>query len=179
MRSDVGSNVCFWFRSRYDIQIESGRVHMFISGPSSNSNCVYHIKGEVPPQIKNSLPSYHLKVGHFWSFRAKQQTAEVDGHLFCKLQYFLIYLINLELLGFWKLWIALDKLHGTILHPHQLFSRTLQRCFTVKLQKCSVEYRTSSWFPSAWGWVDNDWIFFCGWTFPIIEKTQPYFGPEK
>ena len=29
----------------------------------------------------------------------------------------------------------------------------------VKLQKCSVDYETSPDSPSAWGWVDVDWIF--------------------
>ena len=33
----------------------------------------------------------------------------------------------------------------------QFFSRMLQRCYAVKLQKCFVSNETSPDFPSAWG----------------------------
>ena len=49
--------------------------------------------------------------------------------------------------------------------PHllQLFSRMLQRCFTVKLQKCFVDCKTSP-----------DWIFIFEGTFPLSERFQQY-----
>ena len=50
----------------------------------------------------------------------------------------------------------------------QLFSRTLQLCFTVKLQKCSVDVKTSPDFPSAWRWGDDN----SGWTIPLNTGIQ-------
>ena len=43
---------------------------------------------------------------------------------------------------------------------HFLKLSTIYFCFTVKLQKSFVDYETSSDFPSARGWVDNDhfWV---------------------
>ena len=43
-----------------------------------------------------------------------------------------------------------------------LLETALQRCFTVTLQKCFVDYETPPNFPSAWGCVDNDLIFSFG-----------------
>ena len=48
----------------------------------------------------------------------------------------------------------------------QRFKRKPQRCFAVKLQKCVVDYKTSSDFPLAWRRVDNDWSFIFRWTAP-------------
>ena len=59
-------------------------------------------------------------------------------------------------------WITSYKLHGAILFLQllQLFRRTMQHCFAVKLQKRFVDYETSLVFSSAW--VNNDRIFiFC------------------
>ena len=47
----------------------------------------------------------------------------------------------------------------------QLFGRMLKLRLAVKLRKCFVDYGTSPNFPSAWGWVDNDWTLILGWTF--------------
>ena len=46
----------------------------------------------------------------------------------------------------------------------QLFRTMLQCCFTVKVQKCFVDYETS---PDAWRLVDNDFLNIFGWTFPL------------
>ena len=40
----------------------------------------------------------------------------------------------------------------------------MQHCFTVMLQKGFVDYETLTDFPSAWGWVDNEWMLMFGWT---------------
>lgn len=54
-----------------------------------------------------------------------------------------------------------------LLHPLQLFRRTLHHCFVVNLQKCSVDYDTSRDSPSAWRWRwgDNNRIFIFGSTY--------------
>ena len=56
-----------------------------------------------------------------------------------------------------------------LLHPLQLFRRTLHHCFVVNLQKCSVDYDTSRDSPSAWRWRwgDNNRIFIFGSTYPL------------
>lgn len=43
-------------------------------------------------------------------------------------------------------------------HVCQSFGRMLQSSLAVKLEKCSVDDRTSFDFPSAWGRIDNDYI---------------------
>ena len=49
---------------------------------------------------------------------------------------------------------SLNAIH----HSLQLFSRMLQYCFAVKLQKYFVDYKTKPDLLSVWGWIDNDWI---------------------
>ena len=69
--------------------------------------------------------------------------------------------------GLLETWITPDKLYGAMfyfsfgssLNLLQLFRRVLQRSFTVKPQKCFVDYKTSLGFPPARLWVDNDYIF--------------------
>lgn len=39
------------------------------------------------------------------------------------------------------------------------FSCLAERCEAVLLQKCFVCHETSPAFPSAWRWVDSDWIY--------------------
>ena len=52
------------------------------------------------------------------------------------------------------------RFHHISLHLRRLFRRTLQHRFAVKLQKCFVGYETSPNFPSAWGRVETDWLFY-------------------
>ena len=59
----------------------------------------------------------------------------------------------------------------TSLRLLQLFRRTLQHCFAVKLQKCFVDDKTSPDFPLAWGQVDSDSIYFLGRTVPLKRST--------
>ena len=62
----------------------------------------------------------------------------------------------------WAAWSIFSAFYSL-----QLFRRTLLRCFSVKLQKCFEDYKTSPGTPSAWGWVDNNWIIISGWTYPL------------
>ena len=41
----------------------------------------------------------------------------------------------------------------------QLLRRMLKRCFGAKLQKSLVDYKTSPDFSSAWGWIENTYVF--------------------
>lgn len=50
----------------------------------------------------------------------------------------------------------------------------LQHCFAVKLQNCFMVYQTPPTFPSAWRWVDNNWIFIFGWIFPLTRYKHFY-----
>lgn len=50
--------------------------------------------------------------------------------------------------------------------PHKL-QLSPEGCFAAKLLKCLADHKTSSDLPAALGWVDNDWIFCLGWTYPL------------
>ena len=51
-------------------------------------------------------------------------------------------------------------------NPHllQLFSRTLQLCFTVKLQNCSVDDDLTLYYQEG---GDDDWVHIFEWTAPL------------
>ena len=55
-------------------------------------------------------------------------------------------------------------------HLLQLFRSMLKCWLAVKLQKCFVDRKTTPDFPSAWGWVDNDWIFIFWQTCPLKQQ---------
>ncbi len=43
------------------------------------------------------------------------------------------------------------------------------------LPLCSAEQRNSYWFGAAWGWVNDDRIFFFGWTIPLNNPLKPHW----
>ena len=55
-------------------------------------------------------------------------------------------------------------------HQLQLSWRRMQSCFNVKLQKCLVDYKTSSDFSSAWRWIIN--FHFCVNSVLIINSGE-------
>ena len=79
-----------------------------------------------------------------------------------------------ELLGTWIMLAELYRAISSFLcfktsrQLRLLFRKILQRCLAVKLQKCFMDYETTS-FPSTWWWVDNGWIFHL---FPLSFRSQ-------
>ncbi len=70
----------------------------------------------------------------------------------------------------WKhLWITSDKHYGVIVMNSFTFQnwspfadivwRMTIKPFPCEPQQCFLDWKASSNLPSAWGWVDNDWIF--------------------
>lgn len=53
----------------------------------------------------------------------------------------------------------------------QMLSRILWRCFTEKLQNCSVSYNTSPDFISSSGGGEDDWVHINVWTAPLRQKV--------
>ena len=49
--------------------------------------------------------------------------------------------------------------------------RMLRICFAVKLRECFVDYETPLDFPSAWRWLDTNFIFMFGLIYPLSYAT--------
>ncbi len=77
--------------------------------------------------------------------------------------------------GLQDTWITTDKQFGDILWFHyELLDIWIPATISinyVKLRQCFLDFKTSRGFPSAWGWVDNDWFFIFGWTIPLSWTT--------
>ena len=85
--------------------------------------------------------------------------------------------IDLECWGFHSFGFLTDELKvsdvfecfKTSPHLLQLFRRMLQRCEAPDM---FCGYETPLSFPSASGWVDNDWILIFGWTYPLTKPAS-------
>lgn len=90
--------------------------------------------------------------------------------------------------GLLKNWIMPNEQYGAILctvcqffycftSPQlQLFRRMQQHRFAVRRQKCFADHENYNNFPLAWGWVDSDYIFVFGCTYPLMSWSLTYSG---
>ena len=131
-------------------------------------------KRKSSPKNEKKVESPH---NIFWCFIEEQHgsylqnnwcTREVVGvyKLICTWRVEItLFQINLRSWGFQR-WAGLSFNFGHFIFQLQLFRRTLQHCFAVKLQKCCVDSETSLDLLSTWGCMNNDKAFIFGWTLP-------------
>ena len=94
-----------------------------------------------------------------------------------------VFLNQTGVLGPLETYSTPNEMYRTILlsdfchHLHQLFRRILRWFSAAKLQKCFRDCETSSDLPSAWGWLDDDWLFLFGWTYPLMARRESDINP--